>query len=949
MRTISKFQSILMALCTALCLSACSESNNDEPDGPAKPDEPASGEWQSVPVSGGDVSLDNFTVSLPAGTFDTEKKIAVTKIQARQVCGENEASAFYQVTMPATTLKPITVKVASKDLGEGVSLVMHSESYMTSTGETIPSDVYIETSYEDGVYTATIPEMSNGSNNETLSFAVGVVKVPVLEKDGTRGFLTYDTDLKHGEVEGVKWALYPDPSIAYNDKIWSSINQESHNAIGQYIEESMKILFKMGFKLKKGYGKRVVKFYYKRYYEYYELISNTNVRFKTGDINLDIFGGFEASAISDMESTIGISIDKYAMDKNADWVAPTIIHELFHYFQYDLDNRWQVNKATGIRIDNRSILYEMASVWSEQFMNNGELNSSFLCDHIGKDTKLGLGMEEERIKNAKDVMSEQGYMLGPWLHYLVKEIETQNLQKKKSKHSVCELFDLYAEKWVNGTYNAYPILNEWLESYGPTDANGKSWWNMDDYYLQLFTGNLVKGFNIRGITGSTAPTFSDNFTKLESEGECYSYGCHNSHFMITGYKGIDLSDKELVVKQEKPNLKTYMLIVTFGIPNYTIYKKNNLAFACVQGDSIVLRGNELEALRRSDGTMGNDIFLVTTNITNPKLKDLNTSAEKKASRVTIELRDIVEEAGKLEVSPTLLEFEAEGGEKSITAKKTGYKKMGFQWKETPGWGPSVAMKGEDKIEVRLPENTTSKEREAKLIVWAANKDYSEIDMQKDKCDTVMVTIRQKAGEDGGDGQEKGRFEVVGGRVDMFIQTEYEMGGMGALEFTIGDNIVTMSPNGKGLHFELNWNGNDDKYTDVVQCTFDIDDTELMLQNKASVTNLSWKRKTNNWSGPNGHHWWGIWGGTDFLLRQTQDIAFATAKIQQTGWNEPWDSEYFSANFWAFGKEISPTTCYFHRWSLGQYDDGEHDLQENGDEMLEGSSVSVDLWFKYVEE
>ena len=69
-------------------------------------------------------------------------------------------------------------------------------------------------------------------------------------------------------------------------------------------------------------------------------------------------------------------------------------------------------------------------------------------------------------------------------------------------------------------------------------------------------------------------------------------------------------------------------------------------------------------------------------------------------------------------------------------------------------------------------------------------------------------------------------------------------------------------------------------------------------------NISWERKTDNWSGPFGTHWW------------------------------------------AFDEEIQqPSTCYFHRWSLGQYIDGEADLQENGDKMLEGSSMMLTLYFR----
>lgn len=194
------------------------------------------------------------------------------------------------------------------------------------------------------------------------------------------------------------------------------------------------------------------------------------------------------------------------------------------------------------------------------------------------------------------------------------------------------------------------------------------------------------------------------------------------------------------------------------------------------------------------------------------------------------------------------------------------------------------------------------------------------------------------------------YEFMGGNIQMNIRTEYE-NGMGTLDFVAGDDVVTMTPKGKGMHFEINWDGSEDKYTDVITCSFDIDDVNLMLENKASLTNISWKRETDNWSGPFGQHFWGFWHDTDFLLKQKQDIAFATSqKIPQTSWNEPWwMNNYWTANWWTGDNELQPSTCYFHRWSLGQYVDGEQESIENGDEMLEGSSISLSLYFKYVEE
>ena len=198
------------------------------------------------------------------------------------------------------------------------------------------------------------------------------------------------------------------------------------------------------------------------------------------------------------------------------------------------------------------------------------------------------------------------------------------------------------------------------------------------------------------------------------------------------------------------------------------------------------------------------------------------------------------------------------------------------------------------------------------------------------------------------------YEFVGGMVNMGIsfvsQVDYAT-SMGELNFKAGDNIVTMTPKGKGLHFDLNYEFKEEKYTDVTHCEFGIDDVNLMLENKASLTNLSWTRNTNNWSGPFGYYFYGQWADTDFLLKQTQDMAFATSqKLPQTDWDEPWGlSIYHSANWFLGDAELHPSTCYFNRWSLGQYIDGEASSEQKGDHMDEGSSITISLWFKYVEE
>ena len=101
---------------------------------------------------------------------------------------------------------------------------------------------------------------------------------------------------------------------------------------------------------------------------------------------------------------------------------------------------------------------------------------------------------------------------------------------------------------------------------------------------------------------------------------------------------------------------------------------------------------------------------------------------------------------QLEVSPKLLEFEAEGGEQSITVKK-GY----FQYcncsleEEWPMSGRTMSAyyDNDTTIIVSIPKNTSTQERTTNLIIRAANKAFYDLDLEKDVYEEVKVLIRQK--------------------------------------------------------------------------------------------------------------------------------------------------------------------------------------------------------------
>ena len=626
---------LLSALCMLVAFTACS-SSSDEIDDPTQPEVPINDDdWQTVSTKGGDIKKDDFTLTLPSGTFKTETKVAVTKVGKGQICGNNELSEFYQVTAPVTTYKPITIKIKSEKLSDDASIVLHSYGYVKSYNGLVKTNDIMETTYSNGEYTTTLPTLTNGNDTATISYSFGLVKA-ALNNVSTRapkgGFAVAE-----GMVEDIGWKLYVDPAVDKVTGSWEVINNDYHKLLGGYIEESIRKILDLGFKLRTlGKPLRSIPFYY---------ISDP-----------DKYGYFKQSPVDDDFSYVGIGVEKLIESKNdPSQLKSTLIHELFHLFQADYDPREAWTKAGGLNkpknlknfvqfkydqpttIDNESIIHEMASVWVEQFMNNGELNAKFLStEAFDINIPLGFGQERERWNKNIESYQQQGYTMGPWLQYLTKEIEALN--KKRKDHPVLELFQLFKKKWVSGSYNSYYILEEWINSYDPYLLSTTE---IDDYYLTLWKGELVKDFNISNLLITEKKYIIENEMKKDSkDSKIYPFGCDVTKVRFWGFKDIKMDDKELVIKQECPDVHTYV-IMTDKSSNMTKFKyvrRNKVIFATDKNDSIVLSGKTLESLRLDDGTFAHQFFLVTTNKENKMhSKTVNPS------QVTFELRDAKKE------------------------------------------------------------------------------------------------------------------------------------------------------------------------------------------------------------------------------------------------------------------------------------------------------------------
>lgn len=756
----------LYLLCTAVLMTgftACSEKTEDveDPYQPAVPVDPS--DYQEVPVSGGTITKGDIAITFPSGSFSTKKEVAITEVKKGNTLGEDEASTFYQVTMPITTHAPITISIKSDNTDKDVQLVMQSKGFARSANKMIDANNILETSYSGGSYVAKLPAADNEDESATDYFCVGLAHVPTVSDGGAQ---TRAASVAEGQVKGVKWKLYIDPKgkkVPGSYKVLSSAEIAKMN---NWIRDAITQITDLGYELSS--KDTEIPYYY---------ISDP-----------DKWGYFKQHWFKDCFSWIGISVEKLINTPN-DTLSfkSTMLHETFHYFQANnYDNRCAAKKSGGTKwgwaICNENILYEMGAVWIEKFIRKGKLDADWLLKEVfmGNMDKLGFEREEERwsIVNAKDdaeekankkneAMQQQGYTMAPMLYYFTTDMDAFGFKDA----SVLELHKLWKQKWNSSSFTSYHILNEWVKGHDSHFFEGAG---IDDYYLQLFDGKLVDDLNITGLYGKTDAKI-DKYGKFPLEGQCYSYGCNVRRITFGNMKNISLPGTKLVVKQESPNVHTYLLLAVLNSETKTYSfgycKRNNETLAVAKGDSMVIKGESLEKYKNEEGDMECFLYVITTNISN-KMHSTTINP----SKASIELRSSVS------VSPDSLAFTADGGTQSTYINYGSYSYYGAEVRSAGhGWCGVAAPGGPSgEIQVTVQPNTTNKKRECIIDCYVQPKSDSP-DSEKIK---MPVKITQEAGQEIG-----GTYEVevyLTGKISGDYVVKYKDGGelTGVTDYTI---------------------------------------------------------------------------------------------------------------------------------------------------------------------
>ena len=602
MKTISRHAwATICLMCTALLLStafiACSDSNDtgEKQDSatPVNPDD-----WQTVPAAGGTIKKGSIAITFPSGTFDKDEKVAITEINKGKVGGEHEASPFYQITMPCTVGKPLTVKIKSKEQNNDLAFVAYADAFCMSSGTEKKAELTYNTTYSDGIYSATIPAINGDAEGENVAFTIGLGHKISYAGAKTRAIMS--EVLQEGKVGTVTYIVrFPWWTLCtYDDDTLVKLEMKSKD-IAEYAKEALTEIFKLGFKVD---GEKTL---------YIDFEKNKD------------WGGHQVCGVpgeGGWSMWVSLGIEKlFDKDTTEQDIKGTIIHEILHWVHaISYDPRSNYKKSKKQYGGEEMVMYEMGAVWAEQFLNDGKMNAKFVSDFL--DAFLGGAIDPN---NARRNYAEHGYGMSALLYYITK---TPMIKKEK----VVDMYDIWN---VDGMADkSFQPFKQWLEQNHCKILDADKFY---EFVFKLYSGKVIEDndheyINPRTLSLATIKNMAlKNDEKIIQKANCSGYGIATRRFHAYYYKNEkgenSFKDKEIVFKQTEPDVMTFVIACAGEKENvYKVFDKK-----IAPGDSLVINGNAADALFET-GTPYSFV-VVSVNVTDTK----------KPANITCEIRNSI--------------------------------------------------------------------------------------------------------------------------------------------------------------------------------------------------------------------------------------------------------------------------------------------------------------------
>lgn len=741
MRTISKFQSIMMALCMALCLSACSESNNDEPDGPVKPDpvvpDPTNPEKPSYPtLTESEASADLAELMVRCMVLGADPKAECNDFGRlwelmETIYHQPETRGVWSAAVSVFKFKQALDNSKALYRAALLGAMVETDQLGPDARKSIWRSIMDAPPYGEGLNKMSLPnEYRVGCEDFWKSFSLG-------EFDDASIFIftavtSHFNDSDKTPAQVVAEYLY-DHNMREIDLMLASA--------GPIIEQGCNVVFAAGGDLI-SWGQTAYDYVEKNGQvilqkckgnltgETYADAFNTNLKILIGGLE-EIYpqSGDLAGVLADFTTDQVKAFNKALHEALTTAGATTLSPEDVTWFVSQVQDIAGVKKEptflnqTYFCSDDMSQLtIEGTQGHSYQFYYTDRHGNVLMEGKCAVDNKyISVRVDETSLDKSCDLLPQEGLSKGGVVNipYYVMDEATLVLWYQTRDHS-SKYFKLMNDEMTESLFDELTLnmfvtgkMEDGSETkvLRATKSNGAVFSKDDISTLYFGDGLWVRGEkDFKTSSGTTIR--------------------HKIEFMLESNNIFDLSNAQ-----------------RFSY-SYTEYDKNGKTLNWWGAFSPVIpldQDDQEKAVWLAEESKGN---MRVTNLTcRENYKTVCNQYVSNPGTNRIEINVLKGEMpAQLEVSPKLLEFEAEGGEQSITVKKGYFQLSNFVWEENPGWGENVAFDNDTTVIVTLPKNPTAEEREAKLIVWAANKPYDQLDMDKDVCDTVMVTIRQKAGE-----------------------------------------------------------------------------------------------------------------------------------------------------------------------------------------------------------
>lgn len=792
-------------LVVSLCIVGCGEKGEDKtspvtPPTPSTPETPTpQSSSQTIPTSGGTITLGDITITFPSGSFAETSEVNVEEVKSGQILGEDEESKFYQVTLPVDFRKEFTVSIKSDKKDENIAFIIHAPSVSPHhvSSSMSYSDIVIPSTYLNGAYTANIPSADNDGVTNTTNLTFGLAKALTYSSSASSRSVTRSEEDGNiiWEVCWFGWSW-----IVTNKATIDKINKEIDDAMN----ESVGIIKGLGFKVK---GDRVIP-----------------INMCTFGMEDNEYGAHNQSCHNDALNVINLNRSLLTGSSyNAKSFRRTVIHELFHYFQSAYDpsgSAWE--KCSLNEQPERLRIMEAGGVWIEKLIDTDKLYDGGWAP-VFKDVLRGILDEGVGDNSSTPVGAFQTWGYGS-------SIVLDWFQLKKDEKQILKMYETWRDKKKS-------IFNSWISECEKT-CGVEFFEKFSDFITTTAEGNLNAGIDWtilnpkQGAEKFTVKNFDAFPISLQSPGleiwrdNVYHYGIKTLKVSLKNFVNADgeKSFKGIVLKishlQDNIRAKVYKCI-----RNTTEVK---LLGTVIKGSPMTISDEAvLSSLHDSA-----DLYIIAEQITNSKQQE------------AFEISILAEEP-KISTDPKTLAFEAKGGTEEVLVVTN---QSNFKVKANDDW---LEVKKKDNLtfEVTAQQNTGDA-RTGSVTVTALNNDNEEVgtyEMQVtqdergkgayDFTDLKYITIEVNT---------KVRYTGVwdGDQNDVFVVTKFPD------DFNITPDYLAESPStkttvknvGNGVHIECvckteesgEWMGVWNMSRDY-QVTLDIDDVV-----SGKITNISAK-------------------------------------------------------------------------------------------------------------